>query len=229
MAINVIPYLSLMGIIVTVAGDASVKVTQHPQAQTALRGENVKFTCWAVNIQQSSYVTLYWWKQGESHYLNTKPDNKKIFDSKTFQLLNVSFQDSGVYLCAVVLQGKIAGNGTGSQLIVHVPPTPLKIFPRDSERDSSKSLTLVCETAEFYPGDVTLTWNKDGSEVKTGIDLTEAKNSKGLYKASRSMEETQPVQSGAVYTCLVSHITLRIPVVAVYTVSESNKGNLPIS
>uniref|UniRef100_A0A4W3H694 Ig-like domain-containing protein n=1 Tax=Callorhinchus milii TaxID=7868 RepID=A0A4W3H694_CALMI len=96
----------------------------------------------------------------------------------------------------------------------------------DSERDSSKSLTLVCETAEFYPGDVTLTWNKDGSEVKTGIDLTEAKNSKGLYKASRSMEETQPVQSGAVYTCLVSHITLRIPVVAVYTVSESNKGNL---
>eukprot|EP00062_Callorhinchus_milii_P018860 gi/632972930/ref/XP_007902900.1/ PREDICTED: tyrosine-protein phosphatase non-receptor type substrate 1-like [Callorhinchus milii] len=108
-------------------------------------------------------------------------------------------------------------------IIATVPPTPLKIFPRDSERDS-KSLILVCETAEFYPGDVTLTWNKDGNEVKTEIDFTEEKNSKGLYKASSSMEDTQPVQSGAVYICLATHVSLRIPVVAVYTVGKS-KGS----
>uniref|UniRef100_A0A4W3H4U5 Ig-like domain-containing protein n=1 Tax=Callorhinchus milii TaxID=7868 RepID=A0A4W3H4U5_CALMI len=71
--------------------------------------------------------------------------------------------------------------------------------------DSSKSLTLVCETAEFYPGDVTLTWNKAGSEVKTGIHFSKENNSKGLYEVSSSMEETEPIQSGAVYTCLVSH------------------------
>uniref|UniRef100_A0A4W3H1W1 Ig-like domain-containing protein n=1 Tax=Callorhinchus milii TaxID=7868 RepID=A0A4W3H1W1_CALMI len=79
-----------------------------------------------------------------------------------------------------------------------------------SERDPSKSLTLVCETAEFYPGDVTFTWNKDGKEFKTGIHFTEEKNSKELYKASSSMEETQPAQNGAVYTCLeTNHIQFK--------------------
>uniref|UniRef100_A0A4W3H5S1 Ig-like domain-containing protein n=1 Tax=Callorhinchus milii TaxID=7868 RepID=A0A4W3H5S1_CALMI len=96
-----------------------------------------------------------------------------------------------------------------------------RIFPRDSERDS-KSLILVCETAEFYPGDVTLTWNKDGNEVKTEIDFTEEKNSKGLYKASSSMEDTQP--NGVVYLCLVSHISLRVPAVVKFTVSNPTGG-----
>uniref|UniRef100_A0A4W3H5U4 Ig-like domain-containing protein n=1 Tax=Callorhinchus milii TaxID=7868 RepID=A0A4W3H5U4_CALMI len=101
------------------AGDASVKVTQYPTATTALRGENVKFTCRVVNAQQSSDITVFWWKRGESQYLNTKPDNRKIFNSQTFQVLNVTFHDSGVYLCAVIQLGKAVGNGTGSRLTVH--------------------------------------------------------------------------------------------------------------
>ncbi|XP_007902902.2 tyrosine-protein phosphatase non-receptor type substrate 1-like [Callorhinchus milii] len=220
MASDVISYICLIGIIATVPGDASMDVRQYPIATTALRGDNVKFTCWAVTDQQSSDITVFWWKRGESQYLNTKPDNRKIFNSQTFQLLNVTFRDSGVYLCAVIQLGKAVGNGTGSRLTVRVPPTPLKIFPRASERDSSKSLTLVCETAEFFPGDVTLTWYKNGNEVKTGINDTKEKNSKGLYKVSSSMEETQSVQNGVVYLCLVSHISLRVPAVVKFTVSN---------
>uniref|UniRef100_A0A4W3H1V6 Ig-like domain-containing protein n=1 Tax=Callorhinchus milii TaxID=7868 RepID=A0A4W3H1V6_CALMI len=87
------------------------------------------------------------------------------------------------------------------------------------------SLTLVCETGEFYPGDVTLTWNKDGSEVKTGIHFMKENNSKGLYKVSSSLEEPKTVQSGVVYTCLVTHVTLQTPAVAVYNAAKS-KGNL---
>uniref|UniRef100_A0A4W3H528 Ig-like domain-containing protein n=1 Tax=Callorhinchus milii TaxID=7868 RepID=A0A4W3H528_CALMI len=90
--------------------------------------------------------------------------------------------------------------------------------------DSSKSQTLVCETAEFYPEDVTLTWYKNGNEVKTGINDTKKKNSNGLYKVSSSMEETESVQSGVIYTCVVSHVSLRIPAVAVYAVSEPKQN-----
>uniref|UniRef100_A0A4W3HMR8 Ig-like domain-containing protein n=1 Tax=Callorhinchus milii TaxID=7868 RepID=A0A4W3HMR8_CALMI len=102
------------------------------------------------------------------------------------------------------------------------------IFPTDSEIHPSKSLTLVCETGEFYPGDVTLTWNKDGSEVKTGILFMKENNSKGLYKVSSSMEEPKPVQSGVIYTCLVSHVSLQTP--AVFTVSNPStalEGKMP--
>ncbi|XP_007902827.2 tyrosine-protein phosphatase non-receptor type substrate 1-like [Callorhinchus milii] len=220
-ASDVFPCLSLMGIIFTVTGGTSMRVIQYPAERTAIRGANVTFGCKFADSQSGSDTTLYWWKRGEREYLHTRPDNRRIFDYKTFQILNLNFNDSGVYICAAVHKGKIAGNGTGTSLTVHVPPTPLKIFHRDSERDSSKSLTLVCETAEFYPEDVTLTWNKDSNEVKTGIHFTKEKNSNGLYKVSSSMEETESVQSGVIYTCVVSHVSLRIPAVAVYAVYES--------
>uniref|UniRef100_A0A4W3H4Z2 Signal-regulatory protein beta-1 isoform 3-like n=1 Tax=Callorhinchus milii TaxID=7868 RepID=A0A4W3H4Z2_CALMI len=221
-ASDVIPCLSLMGIIFAVAGDASMKVIQYPVDKTAFEGESVTFGCKFANIQTTSDLTFYWWKQGEREYLHTSPDNRKIFNFKTFQLLNVSFHDSGVYICAVSRQGKIAANGTGSRLIVHVPPTPLKMFARDSEIDSTMSLTLVCKTAAFFPEDITLTWSKDDNEVKTGINSTKERNSKGLYEISSYLEEAQTVQSGVVYTCLVSHTSLRIPAVAIYAVSKSN-------
>eukprot|EP00062_Callorhinchus_milii_P018866 gi/632972940/ref/XP_007902905.1/ PREDICTED: uncharacterized protein LOC103185951 [Callorhinchus milii] len=237
-----------------VAGDASMKVIQYPVDKTAFEGESVTFGCKFANIQTTSDLTFYWWKQGEREYLHTSPDNRKIFNFKTFQLLNVSFHDSGVYICAVSRQGKIAANGTGSRLIVHetqqnkmnvgvngevlllslmkvklpvvvareFPPTPLKMFARDSEIDSTMSLTLVCKTAAFFPEDITLTWSKDDNEVKTGINSTKERNSKGLYEISSYLEEAQTVQSGVVYTCLVSHTSLRIPAVAIYAVSKSN-------
>eukprot|EP00062_Callorhinchus_milii_P018863 gi/632972936/ref/XP_007902903.1/ PREDICTED: signal-regulatory protein beta-1 isoform 3-like [Callorhinchus milii] len=221
-ASDVFPCLSLMGIIFAVAGDASMKVIQYPVEQIANQGESITFGCKFADIQSTSDLTFYWWKRGEREYLHTSPDNRKIFNFKTFQLLNVSFHDSGVYLCAVSRQGKTAANGTGSRLIVHVPPTPLKMFARDSEIDSKIFLTLVCKTAAFYPDDITLTWSKDDNEVKTGINSTKERNSKGLYEFSSYLEETQPVQSGVDYICLVSHISLRIPAVARYSVSKSN-------
>uniref|UniRef100_A0A4W3H622 Ig-like domain-containing protein n=1 Tax=Callorhinchus milii TaxID=7868 RepID=A0A4W3H622_CALMI len=232
-ASDVFPCLSLMGIIFTVTGGTSMRVIQYPAERTAIRGANVTFGCKFADSQSGSDTTLYWWKRGEREYLHTRPDNRRIFDYKTFQILNLNFNDSGVYICAAVHKGKIAGNGTGTSLTVHVPPTPLKIFPTDSERDSSKSQSLVCETAEFYPEDVTLTWNKDSNEVKTGIHFTKEKNSNGLYKVSSSMEETESVQSGVIYTCVVSHVSLRIPAVAVYAVSEpktevDDNGGMPV-
>ncbi|XP_042196403.1 uncharacterized protein LOC103185949 isoform X2 [Callorhinchus milii] len=189
-ASDVFPCLSLMGIIFAVAGDASMKVIQYPVEQIANQGESITFGCKFADIQSTSDLTFYWWKRGEREYLHTSPDNRKIFNFKTFQLLNVSFHDSGVYLCAVSRQGKTAANGTGSRLIVH--------------------------------DDITLTWSKDDNEVKTGINSTKERNSKGLYEFSSYLEETQPVQSGVDYTCLVSHISLRIPAVARYSVSKSN-------
>uniref|UniRef100_A0A4W3H5W1 Ig-like domain-containing protein n=1 Tax=Callorhinchus milii TaxID=7868 RepID=A0A4W3H5W1_CALMI len=101
-----------------VAESATYDVIQYPIEPEALQGENVKFACKVFfNNEQGSNLTFYWWKQGEGEYLHTKPDNRKIFDSKSFQLQNVNIHDSEVYLCAVVHQGKITGNGNGSRLI----------------------------------------------------------------------------------------------------------------
>ncbi|XP_042196354.1 uncharacterized protein LOC103185896 [Callorhinchus milii] len=116
-------YLSALHIISTVDGDSSVKVTQIPDHVAAIRGTNVTFRCIFPFSQDGSEVEVQWNKKGESGYLDTKEDNRKLFGVKTkgssfFQFLNVISQDSGVYRCVVVRQGSIIGTGSGSRLTV---------------------------------------------------------------------------------------------------------------
>uniref|UniRef100_A0A4W3H5G0 Ig-like domain-containing protein n=1 Tax=Callorhinchus milii TaxID=7868 RepID=A0A4W3H5G0_CALMI len=79
-------------------------------------------------------------------------------------------------------------------------------------------LTLVCETAAFYPENLTFTWFKNGTEITTGIHTIKRQNTEGLFEASSSVEETQSVQNGTVYTCCVSHISLQTPGIRNYTI-----------
>eukprot|EP00062_Callorhinchus_milii_P018852 gi/632972920/ref/XP_007902895.1/ PREDICTED: uncharacterized protein LOC103185940 [Callorhinchus milii] len=211
LAILVFHRLCLIGIISKVAGRALIEVTQYPEHQAVSRGTDVKLYCAFPFPDPNSYAKVHWWKQGESQYLHRRPDKRKIFgfDSKAcglFQLLDATLQDSGVYHCTLSIQGEMAGNGTGSQLTVCVPPDPLKIDRTAPQKNSSATLTLVCKTAAFYPENLTLTWYKNGTEITTGIITTKQQNTDGLYEVSSSLEETQPVQSGLVYTCRVSHL-----------------------
>ncbi|XP_067853651.1 H-2 class II histocompatibility antigen, A-S beta chain-like [Heptranchias perlo] len=121
-------------------------------------------------------------------------------------------------------QGIVRGNGTGSHLIVHAAPTPLIIVSMTAEGNSSASLILMCETAEFYPENFTLTWYKNGVETATGIHTIKRQNTEGLYEVSSTLEETQPVSSGAKYTCSVSHVSLETPAVITYTKSNPGHG-----
>uniref|UniRef100_A0A4W3H538 Ig-like domain-containing protein n=1 Tax=Callorhinchus milii TaxID=7868 RepID=A0A4W3H538_CALMI len=217
--------------ILTVDGDASVKVTQIPDHVAAIRGTNVTFHCNFPFPQGSSGVKVQWDEEGESGYLDTKEDRRKLFGVKTkgkgfFQFLNVSLQDSGVYRCVVVRQGSIIGRGSGSRLTVCVPPTPLKIF----SRSLPKPQTLVCETALFHPKEITFTWYKDGTKIvpTPGIKLeesgsTERQNSEELYKASSSIEGAQ---LESVYTCQVSHVSLNISAIASYIIPEPKAGKV---
>uniref|UniRef100_A0A4W3IRD5 Ig-like domain-containing protein n=1 Tax=Callorhinchus milii TaxID=7868 RepID=A0A4W3IRD5_CALMI len=99
-----------------------------------------------------------------------------------------------------------------------LPPIPLKISYKERRGDSSVFLTLVCETAAFYPKNLTFTWSKNGTEITTGIHTTERQNTEGLFEASSSVEETQSVQNGTVYICRVSHISLQTPGIRNYTI-----------
>uniref|UniRef100_A0A4W3HMH6 Ig-like domain-containing protein n=1 Tax=Callorhinchus milii TaxID=7868 RepID=A0A4W3HMH6_CALMI len=223
---------SLVGMLSTVVDGISVQVTQLPKHTTVIKGESITFYCAISYFEENSRTKVYWWKHGEREYLQTRPDARKIFDiekggSGFFQLLDVNLQDSGVYHCALALEGKIAKNGTGSNLTVCVPPTPLKIIPRFTKRNASVSLTLVCQTAEYYPKNLILTWYNSVTEITTGINTTEQQNPGGLYVTSSSMEVAQPILRGAVYTCKVSHISLKASEIAEYKVQlpeHSEKG-----
>uniref|UniRef100_A0A4W3H2L4 Ig-like domain-containing protein n=1 Tax=Callorhinchus milii TaxID=7868 RepID=A0A4W3H2L4_CALMI len=102
--------------------------------------------------------------------------------------------------------------------------TPLKIFSKDPKIGSPAPLTLVCETTAFYPENLNFTWYKNGTKITSGINITKQQNAEGLYEASSFVEENKPIQSGVDYICEVSHISLRIPEIANYTVQCSKTG-----
>ncbi|GCB77895.1 hypothetical protein scyTo_0016763 [Scyliorhinus torazame] len=191
--------------------DRAGRVGQMLDVNNAVAGGTVNFYCTFPLFRDKSNIVVQWWKGGEREFLNTQEDPRRSFhiESKASAILRihkVRFEDAGVYYCRV--QGEINGNGTGEQLDVSVPPDPLKIFTVPS---ANGSRMYRCQTSEFYPDAYNLVWRKDGRRLTAGVKTYSTKNTKGLYEVSSYLEEPQPGPAGTVYTCEVSHSTLKIP------------------
>ncbi|XP_078066428.1 tyrosine-protein phosphatase non-receptor type substrate 1-like isoform X2 [Mustelus asterias] len=206
-------------------GGTSIRVIQLPESLTKIQGTTVTFHCSVPYPPDDSNVTFNWLKEGESQYLSTAADHRKVFGSKTtfsgfLRITNVSFQDAGVYYCSVQQRGYITGNTIGSNLTVWAPPSQVQILPSDPRSDSSVS--LVCQATAFYPEIIALEWYKGDIEISTGVSVLKQQNSDGLYEARSFWEESQPAPIGSVYSCLVSHVTLETPLVVTHVITYSN-------
>ncbi|XP_067905823.1 tyrosine-protein phosphatase non-receptor type substrate 1-like isoform X3 [Heterodontus francisci] len=217
-------FLYLMYATVT-AEVTSNKVDQFPKFLKVVRGASVSMRCTFPLFQDTPDV--YWWKRGEGSFL--EPDSRKRFNvkkgSSSFDVLNASVADSGVYYCKVKHQESIA-NGSGSQLTVYVPPTPLKIAA--VEGISTESLKLECKTAAFYPEHLEISWLRDGVEILSGIETVKNKSTEGLYEVSSFLEEVQPAPNEVVYTCLASHVSLLVPASVSYTANRDIGNKFPL-
>ncbi|XP_067853492.1 natural cytotoxicity triggering receptor 3 ligand 1-like isoform X2 [Heptranchias perlo] len=215
-------YLAALAIIYTVINGTALTVTQFPARVTAVKGTNVSIYCFFALLDRNALVDVYWRRAGQDGILDSSADKRKTFtplkkESSEFHLLNVGFQESGVYYCSIRdWRGKIS-NGNGTDIIVYVPPTPVKIT-----RLHSPSLTLLCTTAVFFPEELNLTWYQNGSKITSGINLVETRSEDGLYQVSSSLISEQ---SGTVYICEVSHASLPVPANASYTVRDPANGN----
>ncbi|GCC18889.1 hypothetical protein chiPu_0021734, partial [Chiloscyllium punctatum] len=167
-------------------------------------------------------VRVQWWRDGRDGFLEESLNRRiqlYLLDrgGAVLQLADVRLEDAGVYYCRVT--HNVAGNGTGTNLVVFVPPTPLKLV-KLAEDGSAFPLTLLCTTAAFSPDNLNITWYKNDSEIATGVEHVKLQNAIGLYEVSSNLTETEPVQSGTVYTCQVSHISLRTPANVSYTFNK---------
>ncbi|GCB66624.1 hypothetical protein scyTo_0012036 [Scyliorhinus torazame] len=223
--LKLVQCFAILGI---VYADTSTEVFQFPISLKAVKGTNVTFHCSIPLPRDDSKVTFNWWREGEYTYLSTATDHRKLFGSKSkfsgfIHINNVRFQDAGIYHCAVQQYGYTIGNQVGSNLTVWVPPTQVKIRPRESPRGSS--LSLVCEASAFYPDIIAFEWYKDGIGISTKTSVMKQRNSDGLYQARSFWEEKQAAASGSVYSCLVSHITLENPLAVTHVITYSNAGS----
>ncbi|XP_043563363.1 tyrosine-protein phosphatase non-receptor type substrate 1-like [Chiloscyllium plagiosum] len=193
----------------------SSKVHQFPKLLEAARGDNVSMFCTFPIFEH--VPEIFWWRHNEESFL--EPDNRKRFHVQkgrgSLHILNVTFADSGMYHCKIKHQQATHGAESGSLLTVCVPPKLQKIVP--VEEISENYLKFECKTTAFYPEDLGISWLKDGFKIHTGMETVKNKTVDGLYEVTSSLEDAQPVQSGAVYTCLVSHACLKVPTSVSYT------------
>ncbi|XP_043563320.1 tapasin-related protein-like isoform X2 [Chiloscyllium plagiosum] len=197
---------------------------QHvPQRVTGVKGENISINCSASLFMPNAMLDVYWWKKGQRSTFSMTREKTKIAmpfhqGSSEFRLINVSFQDSGVYYCGVKKGPGMMSNGTGTEVTIYVPPTPITIT-----RLSSPFLKLLCTTASFFPEEFNLTWYENDRKITSGINTTKFQEKEGLHQVSSSL---YPVEIGLVYTCQVSHVSLVDPANDSYLVSDQGKkGN----
>ncbi|XP_072135435.1 uncharacterized protein [Mobula birostris] len=210
--------LALLAAFWPAAKATSTNVEQFPPILRVPIGETDSMFCKFPILQDTAEVS--WWKEDQKAFIEPNSRNKfKVKKGRgTFTLLNVSYSDVGVYYCQVKSQQQIFGNGSGSQLIVLTPPTPLKIIR--VEETSSKTRKLMCKTAAFYPKKLDILWRRNSMEILPKIDPSITETSEGLYEASSTLEDAQPAQGKVVYTCLVSHETLKIPASFSYIIEQ---------
>ncbi|GCC26426.1 hypothetical protein chiPu_0004843 [Chiloscyllium punctatum] len=123
-----------------------------------------------------------------------------------------------MYFCKLRHQQTIIGAGSGSLLTVCVSPTLRKIVA--VEGISGYYWKFECKTTAFYPEDLRISWLRNGVEIQARIETVKNKTLDGLYEVTSSLEEAQPVQSGAVYTCQASHDCLEELASVSYTVNR---------
>ncbi|XP_043563321.1 tapasin-related protein-like isoform X3 [Chiloscyllium plagiosum] len=218
LALDLLNYLSTLGIIY-IASDTVTPFSLHqvPQRVTGVKGENISINCSASLFMPNAMLDVYWWKKGQRSTFSMTREKTKIAmpfhqGSSEFRLINVSFQDSGVYYCGVKKGPGMMSNGTGTEVTIYVPPTPITIT-----RLSSPFLKLLCTTASFFPEEFNLTWYENDRKITSGINTTKFQEKEGLHQVSSSL---YPVEIGLVYTCQVSHVSLVDPANDSYLVSD---------
>ncbi|XP_059849401.1 uncharacterized protein LOC132407123 [Hypanus sabinus] len=200
----------------------SAKVDQFPSTLNASIGGNESMFCKFPILQDTAEVS--WWKEGQKAFI--EPGSRNQFNVRkgrgTFTLLNVTYTDVGWYYCQVKSQQQILGNGSGSQIKVFTPPTPLKIIR--VEETSPTSRKLMCITAPFYPKKLDIFWRRNNKEIQSE-ETAISETSEGSFEASSTLEDTQPAQGKVVYTCLVNHETLKHPAIFSYIIEQDRENS----
>ncbi|XP_072135229.1 natural cytotoxicity triggering receptor 3 ligand 1-like [Mobula birostris] len=203
-----VSYLALLAITWLAVKVTASEVSQLPRELEVLGGENVTMFC-KFPISEGT-VDVRWWREGEKAFLER--DNRSHFTVERgrgeLALWNVKLADSGLYYCEANYQEQPFGTGGGTKLTVFAPPTPLEIVPVG---EFSSPRKLLCKTAAFYPEKVEIVWQRNNKQIRTGIESVTNRSMDGLYEAFSLLEIRKSTWGKDVYTCLVSHVSLKVP------------------
>ncbi|KAH1172004.1 hypothetical protein KIL84_007622, partial [Mauremys mutica] len=125
----------------------------------------------------------------------------------SLSLSSVTVSDEGPYKCVV-------GYGTEQlqgETTLRVLAAPRLSIPRRSAGTDTAS-SFPCHVWGFYPGDVTVTWLRDGRVLTDATHSAPQRNPDGTFNLTLTYTFTPTVSdSGSIFSCRVSHAALAQP------------------
>ncbi|XP_069099223.1 tapasin-related protein isoform X3 [Pleurodeles waltl] len=150
----------------------------------------------------------------------TRIDPQLLLDlgDASLTIADVGVKDEGTYICLITTPSSHAQQII--QLFVQEPPrVTLSVLPHPD--GPVPKTVLTCDIARYFPLDVQVHWTRnvqqdsltDGQEISESYSSSHRHNQDDTFSISSSIEvlESDLDKGGEVYTCSVSHISLKEP------------------
>ncbi|CAN2389843.1 CD47 immunoglobulin-like domain, partial [Pristimantis euphronides] len=146
-----------------------------------------------------------------SHAKHPLTKHGSLFNATSQLSYTPSVQDDGAVLVCVV-QHKALGAAARQESPINVAARPKKSYvsswPQEPRRGDA--LTLSCIVERFYPRPITVTWLRNGQAQSGVTQLGPFPCDSHYYSVWSQMGLTlTEEEDGAVYTCQISHLSLR--------------------
>ncbi|GCC21074.1 hypothetical protein chiPu_0019541 [Chiloscyllium punctatum] len=162
----------------------------------------------------SAGVVISWMVDGKVRNYGVKIEAAKMEGNQYLTISRLTssveeWQSGTEYICSAKQNQSSTpvSKRTGKQRVVPIKPN-LHVFPPSPEEiQNTSSATLTCLIRGFYPDSISISWEKDGASVSANITNFPTALEQDLTFSARSLLILSAVEwnSGAKYTCIVSH------------------------
>ncbi|XP_008587923.1 PREDICTED: tapasin-related protein [Galeopterus variegatus] len=212
----------------TVQTAVEFQVTTQTQSLNFLLGSSASLHCgfsmapgldlisveWRLQ-HKGSGQPVYSWNTGQGQAkrkgATLEPEQLHVAGDASLTLPSLTLQDEGAYICQVTTSLFQAQQII--QLNIQASPKVQLILVNKAQPP-----TLTCNIAGYYPLDVAVTWTREELGMApvqvSGASFSSLRQSMaGTYSISSSLT-AEPGPAGATYTCQVTHISLKEPLMA---------------
>ncbi|ERE74900.1 ig lambda chain V-I region BL2-like protein, partial [Cricetulus griseus] len=189
---------------------SSPKVTVFPPSPEELQTNKATLVC-LVNDFYPGSATVTWKANGATindGVETTKPSKQgqKYMTSSYLSLTADQWKSYNRVSCQVTHEGETVEKSLSPAECQPNAAPSVTLFPPSSEELKTNQATLVCMISGFYPADVTVAWEADGTPITQGVKTTQPSKSDNKYMATSYLTMTAGAwKSKNTFICKVTH------------------------
>ncbi|XP_062906250.1 tyrosine-protein phosphatase non-receptor type substrate 1-like [Mobula hypostoma] len=216
-----------------IAAKTNPKVFQTPPEIKVLKGDTAQINC-SYSGGDEEQMRIKWMRNSSEQLLCQQMKNKHnsasiptctsrfqvtldtSANSTSLLIDNVNLNDIDIYFCEFSIEIPppiLTAKGEGTWLKVEARPTVQLTTKAPSSPDAS--IQLICTSVEFYPGNIQVSWFRDGELITNGTEDGHLySNSDGSFSMASFLNlSVSDWSDGGNYSCQVNHSTLSTPII----------------